>query len=67
MLYLNERTLVLPPKADGQPYFLMDMLEYSGLDLEKVAAPVVLEVNGVSGSFQQELKTGDSVRIYEQR
>lgn len=67
MLYLNDRTLVLPPKADGQPYFLMDMLEYSGLDLEKVAAPVVLEVNGQSGSFQQELKTGDSVRIYEQR
>lgn len=67
MLYLNDRTLILPPKTDGQPYYLMDMVEYSGLDLEKVAAPVVLEVNGVSGSFQQELKTGDSVRIYEQR
>lgn len=66
LLYLNDRTLVLPPKADGSPYYLMDMLEYSGLDLERVTAPVILEINGRSGTFQQELKTGDSVRIYEQ-
>lgn len=67
MVYLNDRMLILPPKADGQPYYLMDMLEYSELDLEKVAAPVILEINGISGSFQQELKTGDAVKIYEQR
>ncbi len=66
LLYLNGKTLVLPPKADGQPYYLMDMLEYSDLELEKVTAPVVLEVNGQSGTFGQELRSGDTVKIYEQ-
>lgn len=66
LLYLNGKTLVLPPKADGQPYYLMDMLEYSDLELEKVTAPVVLEVNGQSGTFSQELRSGDTVKIYEQ-
>ena len=45
----------------------MDMLEYSGLDLERLTAPVALEVNGESGAFQQELKSGDAVRIFEQK
>lgn len=67
MLYLNDKPLVLPPKQDGTPYYLMDMLEYSGLDLERLTAPVALEVNGESGAFQQELKSGDAVRIFEQK
>lgn len=66
MLYLNGKPLILPPKQDGTPYYLMDMLEYSGLDLEQLKAPVILEVNGESGAFQQELRAGDSVRIFEQ-
>ncbi len=67
MLYLNDRPLVLPPKQDGAPYYLMDMLEYSDLDMERLTAPVILEVNGESGAFQQELKSGDAVRIFEQK
>ncbi len=67
MLYLNDQPLVLPPKQDGTPYYLMDMLEYSGLDMERLTAPVILEVNGESGAFQQELKAGDAVRIFEQK
>lgn len=67
MLYLNDKPLVLPPKPEGTPYYLMDMLEYSGLDLEQLTAPVILEINGESGAFQQELKQGDAVRIYEQK
>lgn len=66
LLYLNGKMLILPPKADGQPYYLMDMLEYSDLELEKVTSPVVLEVNGQSGTFGQELKSGDTLKIYEQ-
>ncbi len=67
MLYLNDKPLILPPKQDGTPYYLMDMLEYSGLDMERLTAPVILEVNGESGAFQQELKAGDAVRIFEQK
>ncbi len=67
MLYLNGQPLILPSKPDGSPYFLMDMLEYSDLDIEKVTSPVILEVNGENGTFQQELKSGDAVRIFEQK
>ncbi len=66
VVYLNEKTLVLSPKPDGTPYYLMDMLQYTDLDLKKLTSPVALEVNGEDGAFQQELKDGDHVRIYEQ-
>jgi len=65
-LYLNDKPLVLAPKPDESPYYLMDMLEYSGLDLKNLTAPVTLEVNGENGAFQQELKNGDRIRIYQQ-
>ncbi len=65
LFYLNDKSMLLPPKADQTPYYLMDMLEYSGLDFRKLTSPVIMEVNGQSGAFQQELKNGDRIRIYQ--
>lgn len=64
-IFLNEKPLVLPPKPDQNPYYLMDVLEYSGLDFKNLTRQVMLEVNGESGSFQQELHNRDSVKIYQ--
>ncbi len=62
-IVLNDKTLVLPPKADGQPYYLMDLLEHSGIDFEKVERPVRLAVNGQDGGFSQVLKPNDRIEI----
>jgi len=43
----------------------MDMLEYSGIDFKNVTGQVVLEVNGESGYFQQELHSRDRIMIYQ--
>ena len=63
--FLNEKPITLSLKPDHQPYYLMDMLEYSGLDFKRLTGQVVLEVNGESGYFQQELKSRDRIMIYE--
>ena len=63
--FLNNNPLTLPLKPDHQPYYLMDMLEYSGLDFKNVTGQVILEVNGESGYFQQELHSRDSIMIYQ--
>lgn len=60
---LNGRPLVLPPKEDGQPYYLMDLLQHSGIDFEKLDRPVQLSVNGEESSFQHVLKPQDRVTI----
>ncbi len=64
-VFLNDIPLVLPPKPDNQPYYLMDMLEYSGLDFKNLTRQVMLEVNEESGYFQQELHNRDRVKIYQ--
>ena len=61
--YLNRRPLRLPAKADGSPYYLMDLLEYSGIDFDHVEHPVLLRVNGTEGGFSQVLTNGDRVEI----
>lgn len=63
MIYLNGTPLSLPVKENGTPYYLMDLLQYSGLDFDHLDRPVRLEVNGVERGFQQELKNRDSVTI----
>ncbi|HML37776.1 MAG TPA: cell division FtsA domain-containing protein [Bacillota bacterium] len=63
-LNLNDKPLVLPPKSDGSPYYLMEMLELSGIDLSHPTGEIVLRVNGVDGLFLDELKSGDHVEIY---
>lgn len=64
-VFLNEKPLILPPKPGNQPYFLMDVLEYSGLDFKNLTRQVMLEINGESGYFQQELHSGDNIKIYQ--
>lgn len=60
---LNGEQLVLIPKEDGQPYYLMDLLQYSGIDFEHLDRSVSLQVNDVDSGFQQVIKTGDHVEI----
>ena len=60
---LNGRSLQLPPKPDGAPYYLMDLLERSGIDFRHVDRPVLLAVNGAPCTFQQRLHDHDSVEI----
>ncbi len=62
-LYLNGEPLVLPGKSDGGAYFLMDLLDRSGIDFETLNAPLVLQVNGMDCAFTQELRNNDQVVI----
>ena len=62
-LILNGEPLTLPVKEEGGPYYLMDLLEYSGIDFEHLDRTVRLEVNGVERGFQHPLKEQDSVTI----
>lgn len=64
--YLNDAPLRLPPKEDGSPYYLTDMIQYSGLDLQNITGKVSLLVNGREGRFQQSLKNGDIIYIKEE-
>ncbi len=61
---LNDKPIVLSRKPDGTPYFLMDLLELSGIDLEHPTGDVVLRVNGIDGNFLTDLKHGDQLEIY---
>ena len=63
-LTLNNETLVLSPKEDGQPYYLMDLLQLSGIDFEHLDKLVKLEVNGEEQGFRFVLSKGDKVDIY---
>ena len=60
---LNGEALVLPAKEDGQPYYMMDLLEHSDIDFEHVDRPIRLAVNGEESGFRQVIKTGDTVEI----
>ena len=64
---LNGIWLSLPPKADGTPYYLMDMLDYSGINFDSVDQPVELLVNGEVGAFTRPLVPNDDVVIRRQR
>jgi len=64
---LNGSPIELPVKEDGRPYYLMDMIQYSGIDLERPRGVVKLTVNGAPGMFQQALKEGDVVCIEEEK
>ena len=65
-VYLNGSALILPGKPDGTPYYLMDLLDRSGIDFEKLNCPVELLINGEAGAFSQELKNNDQVIIRRQ-
>ena len=65
-VYLNGSALILPGKPDGTPYYLMDLLDRSGIDFETLNCPVELWVNGEAGAVSQELKNNDQVIIRRQ-
>lgn len=60
---LNGKTLRLERKKNGEPPYLMDLLEYSGIDFNRLEKPVELLVNGVAGQFSQRLYPHDEVTI----
>lgn len=60
---LNGRPLSLPGKPDGSPYYIMDLLERSGIDFDHLDRPVALRLNGQACGFQQILKNGDLAEI----
>lgn len=61
---LNNKPIVLSKKPDGSPYYLMDMLERCGMDLEHPTGDIVLRVNGADSTFLQDLKAGDRLEIF---
>ena len=62
-ILLNGKPMVLPPKENGQPYYVMDLLERSGVDFEKLEGPVHLAINGTECGFSQAVKDRDSITI----
>lgn len=62
---LNDKPLTLMRRGKDNPYLLMDMLEYADLDFNHLRGEVVLLVNGKNGYFQQPLREGDSISIFE--
>ncbi len=60
---INGRAVTLPGKPDGEAYYLMDLLEYSGVDFDHLEKPVELWVNGGFGQFSQVLNENDNVVI----
>lgn len=60
---LNDKPVTFPAKDGNAPYLLLDMLQHSGLDFDNLTSPVILAVNGLPGTFQQELKENDSIII----
>ncbi len=61
---LNNNPVLLSKKPDGTPYYVIDMLELSGIDLENPTGEIVLRVNGAEGTFLTDLKHGDRLEIY---
>lgn len=62
-IYLNGEAMVLPGKPDGSPYYLMDLLDLSGIDFATLDGPVILQVNDQESPFTQELLNNDRVTI----
>ncbi len=60
---LNGENVVLAGKPGGEPHYLMDLLKYSGLDLENPGKSVELSVNGEPGLFSQRIFNGDEIII----
>ena len=60
---LNGEALSLPGKGNGLPYYMMDLLQFSGLDLDHLDGPVRLEVNGEECGFRYVIKPRDWVTI----
>lgn len=64
---LNGSVLRLPKKEGGTPYYLMDMIQYSGINIRNPKGKINLMVNGEPGMFQQRLAPGDVIVIEEEK
>ncbi len=62
-IHLNGTALKLAPKQDGDAYYLMDLLEYSGIDFANLNQDVTLQVNGANAPFTYVLQPHDSITI----
>lgn len=62
-IMLNGKPLALPLKENKEPYYLMNLLEYSGLDFDNLSSSVSLRVNGEDSNFLYEIKNGDVIEI----
>ncbi len=60
---LNGEPVCLSPKENGEPHYLMELLEHTGIDFDHLEKPVELLVNGAPGQFSQRLLEGDDVVI----
>ncbi len=60
---MNGKPLTLPPKENGEPYYFMDILQYSGLDFGRLERPVELLRNGAPCEFTQVLAGNDDVVV----
>ena len=59
----NGQPLSLRAKPDGAPYYLMDLLDRSGIDFDHLQRSVDLLINGQSAPFTQELRPYDDITI----
>lgn len=66
LFYLNHAPIHLPSKENEEPYYLMDMIQYSGIDIKHPQGRIQLTVNGRPGMFQQALTPGDSICIEDE-
>lgn len=64
---LNGKPFTLPPKENGEPYYFMDVLQYSGLDFGHLDRPVELLRNGAACEFTQVLAENDDVIVQYQK
>lgn len=67
LFQLNGSPLRLPRKENGGSYYLMDLLQYSGINLNNPKGTIELTVNGEPGMFQQKLREGDTITIEEKK
>lgn len=62
---LNQDELDLPPKPDGAPYYLVDMLNLVDMDLSKPEGrKIIIRVNGSDAAYLQKLGNGDVIDIH---
>ncbi|MFI3254330.1 MAG: cell division FtsA domain-containing protein [Eubacteriales bacterium] len=67
IITLNGSVIQLPPKVDGSPYYLMDLLDKTDIDFRRVSKPILMLVNGQEGFFVQHLHENDNIIIEEQQ
>lgn len=64
-IQLNGQHLTLPPRPDGMPYQLFDLLNFvTDIDLGKPEGKAVLKRNREEVSFLESVKDGDEIQIY---